>query len=195
VPLRFLSLDSVSCVVIVASMAAIFVVDLLWRGRAGSVRFRLPLASKAGADQAGSWKMPGSWLYLTLGVLMLVLGLLGNQPWALVLGTFNVTQFVKIRWDRTRHDRSRRAGWVLAGLELAGGAGLAAWGVLTLLTQRFPPTKSTLSWPLYLIAAGAFLGVFGVYQVVEMFRGTVLRERGIELFGATRSWKGVTVGC
>ncbi len=195
VPLRSL-LESVPWVLLGAMVAPICVSDLLQRARAGPVRFRLPLASMAGAKADRAWRMTTrSWISLISCVLVVVgLSLGGDLPGALLLGMNMGAFFANGSRYVTRRDRSRWAGWVAAGWALAGGAVSLAFGVLT-LTTGFATQKSILksSGPGTLIVLGAVVGGWGVYQVVEMLRGTVLRERGVELFGVTRPWKRVAV--
>jgi len=195
VPFRFPSFASVLLVVFITFMAPIYVGDLLRRGRAGPVRFRLPLASMSGAKAA--WRMTSrSWILLIAGVLVCVsMGLGGDLPGALFIGVTIGTIFVGLPMNHTRRDRLRWAGWVAAGVALAGAAVLMTLGCWTLITG-FASPKSPL-WKTFdrltLILLGAFYGVSGVYQVADILRGTLLRERVVELFGQTRLWQQVTV--
>jgi hypothetical protein len=175
-----------------AWMVSIFVGDLLRRASAGPVRFRLPLAS---ADRV--WRMTTQpWIFLIISVFAVLESAQGGGlPLALIAGMLLGTVFVNNRWYSTRPDKERWAGWVAAGGALAGGAMLLALGVWT-LTTGFAPLKSTFlknDGLLYVILMGAVFGLWGGYRVVELFRGTVLRERGVELFGLTHPWKRVSV--
>ena len=194
-PLPSFSFPSVILVLVLAVIAPIYGADLFQRGRAGPVRFRLPMASMA--EAVGSWRMSTwSWWLLICGVLMVAAaGLGGDLVGALFWGFIMGTALVNIPWYHTRRDRSRWAGCVGAGFGVVGGAMLLVVGVWS-LTTGFVPLRSTFLkniGPPALIVAGAAFGLSGVYQVMEMIRGTVLRERGVELFGITRPWKRVTV--
>jgi hypothetical protein len=194
VPFSFSRSDAFVCGLVVVSLAPMFVRELLRSSRAGQVRFRLPLASKAGAEVNPTWTMTaGSWILLIIGVLVVVLfGRAGDLPAALICGTSAASAVVRIPWHHGRRDRLLWAGWVTAGLALAGGAGLVAFGVLA-LNPQFAPPKSALFGPPAVIIFGALFGLLGVYQIVEMLRGTVLREGGVVLFGLIRLWQEVAV--
>jgi hypothetical protein len=177
-------------VLVVLSLFALFVaVAVAWevraRRKAGPVRFRLPLASMAKPPRMPAW----SKILVVLGMLMVLsAAFISGNPRDLVAPIFFlwvlVTNLQAVHPRRhTRRWLVLASGWlglVLEAMLLASGL-----GVFQASLFGMPP------WVM-LIFSALLLAVGGV-TTWEGLSGTLMRERGLEIMGASHPWSRIVV--
>jgi hypothetical protein len=157
--------------------------EAVHRRDAGSIRFRLPPASMA-KPQRGAL---ASTAVLAVCVLLMLPAAISGRHWSSLLAPLllfwaalnNLQSFLPRR-------HSRR--WLLltsGGLSLAIAAIVPAIGIGAVVTDR-PPIFSGMPRLLVVVLAVAF-SMLGADVIREWRWGTVVRDRGIEIFGKMHS--------
>ncbi len=196
--MRFESLNSsiVLAVLVPAVVLPWSVWDAIQRLRAGPIRLRLPLASvrRPVAKPAGSiTKNPWMPLIITFLVAFYALAIGWSTAlfFALLYSSSITGRFATI----PRRDKARWSIWVPAGVLMVASVGLIGFGVGALSPPFKPPNPTTSEriFETFYLLAGVGCGVGAVYQFVDAFQGTVLRDRGIEVFGMFFPWSRVVI--
>ncbi len=169
--------------------AGVIAREAVYRMKAGPVRFRLALASLAKPARSNPSM---AYVMIALAFILLLLGVITSNLsavsrlmpfWLMWVGVHTISV-------NSRRDAKR---WPVAAAGLLGlVAGVASLAVGYLASQAGKNPAPDLPWPLILVYAIIFL-VTGAGALQEYFTGTRVRERGIEMFWATRPWSRIAV--
>jgi hypothetical protein len=169
-----------------ALLGAVGVVwEVLARRKAGPIRFRLPLASMAKPPRMPTW----SKILLVLAMLMMLpAALISGTPTDLVTLTFFLwTLLYNLQF---LHHRRQTIRWLVLG------SGLISLVVAALLLASglgvFQGSLFRMPWWFMLIFL-ALLLAGGAVTIWEGLSGTLVREHGLEIFGAIHPWPRIVV--
>jgi hypothetical protein len=177
-------------VLVVLSLFALFgavavVWEVLARRKAGPVRFRLPMASMAKPPRMPTW----SKILVVLSLFMVLsVAFIRGIPEDLVSMIFCLGMVAV--YLQTHHPRRQTIRWLvlasgLISLVVAASLLSMGLGVLQGSLLRMPP------WAMLILSALFLVG--GAVTIWEGLSGTLVREHGLEIFGAIHPWPRVVV--
>jgi hypothetical protein len=174
---------TLSLYALLGALGAVWAVRV--RRQAGPIRFRLPLASMATPPVMPAW----SKILVVLGLLMVLsAAFISGKPRDLI-GPIFILAFM-VHHLQFSHPRRQTRRWLVlaAGLLFLANAAMCLaieLGFVQASLFRLPPWVT-------LIFSALFLAV-GVTTIWEGLSGTLVRERGHEIFGGIHPWPRIVV--